>query len=59
MRRWIFEMLFNRLEQTAIINALWRRSEDKTDDPEDIGRIQYVSKNIAYELMTGEPYHFK
>lgn len=57
MRRWIFRMLFSDLERVAIINALWRRSEDKTDiseNPEDKGAIRYVCKNIATELMTGK-----
>ena len=50
-------MLFSDLERVAIINALWRRSEDKTDiseNPEDKGAIRYVCKNIATELMTGK-----
>lgn len=53
MRKYIFSLLFNKKEQTAIINALYRRSDDKTtENVQGEKEIKMLCANIAKELMS-------
>lgn len=53
-QREIFSMAFSKQEQTAIINALWRRSEDDKDKGTAIEAqnegIKYTCKQLAMLL---------
>jgi hypothetical protein len=44
--------MFNKEEQTAIINALYRRADDlSTKEVDGDERLRTVCRNIAMELM--------
>lgn len=50
--RKIFGIMFNKEEQTAIINALYRRADDlSTKEVDGDERLRTVCRNIAMELM--------
>lgn len=53
MRKFIFNLLFNQDERTAIINALYRRVDDeRTKDLHGEKEIRETCKDIAQELMS-------
>lgn len=50
IRVWLFTKIFSESEQTSIINALWRRVDDKTTDSRSGQLLRYECKKLAMEL---------
>lgn len=51
-RQKIFDAMFSKNEKTAIINALWRRSEDDRNASLTNQTIKDICKRVAKEMMT-------
>lgn len=53
MRKFIFNLLFNEHERTAIINALYRRVDDeRSKNVKGEDKIRSTCNEIANELMS-------